>query len=189
MAPATLFVALVLATSHPPAAQTPPAVRGSQAREPLSTSLKQAYDSAIRNLWQVVVMAPQEVYEFKPTPEARSFGAQIAHVVDVMNQLCALASGSTSRADPGIETSWKTRADVMEAMQKAQQYCDTVYSLMTDARALEPIDVAPRVPRVRLLIDNVSHIRQHYGNVRTYLRLNGIGPPPTEHLPVQKPSE
>ena len=35
-------------------------------------------------------------------------------------------------------------------------------------------------PRARLLIGNVTHDWEHYGNLVTYLRINGLVPPSSE---------
>lgn len=59
---------------------------------------------------------------------------------------------------------------------------------MTDDRALQTIEKGPAVLRVRLLVDNIAHVRQHYGSLRTYLHLNGITPPATERVPKVKSS-
>jgi uncharacterized damage-inducible protein DinB len=183
------IVVLLLAIARLAAAQAPVSSPCGQGREVLSATLRDAYQSAIRNLVQVAELAPGTTYAFTPVPEARSLGAQLAHTTDVMRMQCSLAAGSGSPAGEGVEARWKTKADVLAALQDAQHYCDGVYRMMTDARALEPVSAGPAVPRARLLIDNVSHIRQHIGNVRTYLRLNGVTPPPTERLPVlRKPT-
>lgn len=177
----TLLVAILLAAGQPQAA--PPC---DQSREPLSAALRQAYEGAIRDLVHVADVAPAEIYDFRPVPGSRSLGAQLAHTSDVMRMDCALAAGSKEAHGESVETTWKTKADVTSSLQGARHYCDGVYRLMTDARALQHVEAGPAVPRVRLLIANVAHIRQHYGNVRTYLRLNGITPPATERLPAPK---
>jgi hypothetical protein len=190
MTRASLLVAFLFALAVRLApAQVPAAPACDPVRDPLSASLKQAYDSAVRDLARVADLAPDGVYAFRPAADARSFGAQIAHVVDVMRMLCSLAAGSRSPSGESVEATWKTKADVTAALERARHYCDGVYGLMTDGRALQPVEAGPAVVRARLLIDNVSHIRQHYGNLRTYLRLNGITPPPAERLPtLRKPT-
>jgi hypothetical protein len=41
-------------------------------------------------------------------------------------------------------------------------------------------------PRVTLLFFNTSHAWEHYGNLVTYRRLNGIVPPSSEPRPAKK---
>lgn len=51
----------------------------------------------------------------------------------------------------------------------------------TDASLAEVIQVGQaRQARGENLVQNISHINEHYGNLVTYMRLKGMVPPSTE---------
>ena len=59
-------------------------------------------------------------------------------------------------------------------------YCNGVFASLTDRSAAETIDMPfeqGKGARVSALIGNVGHLNEHYGNIITYLRMNGIVPP------------
>ncbi len=53
---------------------------------------------------------------------------------------------------------------------------------MTDAKAAEMISAfgGAKITRLAMLDFNVSHTMEHYGNVVTYLRIEGLVPPSSE---------
>ena len=54
-----------------------------QDANPLSTEAKQAYTAIKNNMMKMAEKMPEENYDFKPTPDIRTFGALVAHVQDV----------------------------------------------------------------------------------------------------------
>jgi hypothetical protein len=64
-------------------------------------------------------------------------------------------------------------------------FCDGVYSGTTDAGFAEMVKMRlpgsdGDNPRGAVLIFNVGHNNEHYGNMVVYLRLKGLVPPSTE---------
>ena len=60
-------------------------------------------------------------------------------------------------------------------------YCDAVYKMQTDASLSEMITMGQsQQPRGQVLVQNISHSNEHYGNLVTYMRLKGLVPPSTE---------
>ena len=66
----------------------------------------------------------------------------------------------------------------MAALKEAFAYCDTVYGGLTDAKAAELVNFGGmRITRLGAMDFNTAHNMEHYGNLVTYMRLNGIVPP------------
>ena len=42
-------------------------------------------------------------------------------------------------------------------------------------------------PRGQMLVQNISHSNEHYGNLVTYMRLKGLVPPSTERATAPRP--
>jgi len=65
---------------------------------PLSADLKRDYKSIRDYFIRAAEKMPEENYGFKPSPDVRSFGQQVAHVADDQYNLCAPAKNETRKA-------------------------------------------------------------------------------------------
>jgi uncharacterized damage-inducible protein DinB len=74
----------------------------------------------------------------------------------------------------------RTKAELIEALRQSTRDCARAYA-QTDAAASATIDVFG-TPHSRLyaLIYNAAHDAEHYGNLITYLRMNGMVPPSSQ---------
>ena len=123
---------------------------------------------------------PENLYEFKPTPEVRSLGALIGHIADGNNLLCGMASGDKVAPSQANEKK-TTRADLVAALNASYAACDKVFAATTDANATTPVDFfGQKQTRLGMLAFTNSHMWEHYGNLVTYMRLKNIVPPSSE---------
>ena len=155
------------------------------------TSLNPVADS-LRNQWNSVKNyylksadeMPEADYSFKPAPDVRSFGEIIAHVAGANYLICSAAKGEKSpHAEDDFEKNAKTKADIVKAAQESVAYCDEAFTAATD-RSLAAMVSAPfgppKQPRASLLMSNVGHVNEHYGNLVTYFRLKKMVPPSSQ---------
>jgi uncharacterized damage-inducible protein DinB len=163
------------------------------AADPVAKTLKASFDTITRYITASAEKMPEEKFGFKATPEVMSFGEIVGHVADSQFSYCARMKGEKNPND-GISIQKKTaKADIVKGLADSVAYCSAVYAGMTDAKAGElmtppapPAGAAatapppPPSPRFRLLLGNVTHDWEHYGNLVTYLRLNGLVPPSSE---------
>jgi uncharacterized damage-inducible protein DinB len=123
---------------------------------------------------------PENVYEFKPTPDVRSLGGVIGHIADGNNLLCGVAGGEKAAPNP-VNEKKTTRADLVAALQASFAACDKVFAETTDANASAPVDFfGQKQTRLGMLAFTTSHMWEHYGNLVTYMRLKNIVPPSSE---------
>jgi uncharacterized damage-inducible protein DinB len=123
---------------------------------------------------------PENLYEFKPTPDVRSLGGVIGHVADGNNLLCAMASGDKAAPNP-VNEKKTTRADLVAALKASFAVCDKVFAATTDANATAAVDFfGQKQTRLGMLAFTNSHMWEHYGNLVTYMRLKNIVPPSSE---------
>ncbi|MES2177048.1 MAG: DinB family protein [Gemmatimonadota bacterium] len=124
---------------------------------------------------QSAVDVPEAKYAFKPTPEVRSFGELIAHVAGAQSMFCAMALGE--KAPPEDAVSAKSKADLIAAMKQSNQNCERAYA-QSDASVSANVDVfGEQHTRLYALMMNATHDAEHYGNIITYMRINGMVPP------------
>ena len=149
---------------------------------PLTADVKRDYKNVRDFFIRAAEKMPDEDYGFKPSPDVRSFGQQVAHVADDQYNLCAPAKGETRKAAyTEIEDTLSKKADLVAALKQAFAYCDGAYDALTDASGAEMIKSA-KMGRTRfaMLNWNLWHTWEHYGNVVVYLRMNGLVPPSSE---------
>lgn len=121
---------------------------------------------------------PEDKYAFRPTPGVRSFGELFAHVAGAQSMFCAMALGEKTRSEESVTV--RTKADLVAALQQSNEYCERAYA-QTDLAASASIDVFG-TPHSRLyaLMMNATHDAEHYGNLITYMRMNGLVPPSSQ---------
>jgi uncharacterized damage-inducible protein DinB len=148
---------------------------------PITQALRQAWTQAKTNVRRSADVMPEAKYGFKPVDGVRSFGALLAHVAGASYEFCAAAKGEkTPHAEDEFEKSAKTKAEIVKALDGAIAYCDEVYKTLDDGKAAQMVAGAfggPQAPRAANLIGNTGHFLEHYGNMVTYLRINGLVPP------------
>ena len=178
---ASLLFVLSLAVSVPLTAQQKPAAPDAN---PITTSLRSAWNDAKRNVRRSADVMPEAKYSFKPVDSVRSFGAILAHVAGASYEFCSAAKGEkTPHAEDEFEKSAKTRAEVVKALDGAIAYCDEVYKTLDDKKAAQIVGGAfggPQGAVAANLIGNTNHFNEHYGNIVTYLRINGLVPPSSQ---------
>lgn len=120
---------------------------------------------------------PESTYAYRPTPEVRSFGQLIGHVAGAQYLICGAALGEPAREEDEIEKTRHAKAELVAALKASSEYCARAYA-QTDKAAQQATKLFGQ-PQTRLyaLVLNATHNAEHYGNLVTYLRLNGIVPP------------
>ena len=152
-----------------------------QPANPISDSVRQAWNDARGNLQKSAELMPESDYGFKPVDTVRTFGQILAHVAGANYEFCAAARGEkTPFSEDHFEKSAKTKAEIVKAVNDSLTYCDYAYKLLTDRTAGEavtmPFGMSSR-PRAAALIGNSGHVQEHYGNLVTYFRIKGMVPP------------
>ena len=152
-----------------------------QSANPISQALRSAWTEAKANFRRSADVMPEAKYGFTPVAGVRSFGAILAHVAGASYEFCAAAKGEkTPHAEDEFEKSAKTKAEIVKALDGAIAFCDEVYKGLDDAKAAQIVAGAfggPQGARAANLIGNTTHFQEHYGNLVTYLRINGLVPP------------
>ncbi|MDX1545503.1 MAG: DinB family protein [Rhodothermales bacterium] len=146
--------------------------------EPVTASLKGLHDITKNNLMKTAEMLDDAMYAYQPTEEVRTAGQILAHVANAQYAFCAAAAGEDSPNATNYEEAATTKADIVAALEAAFAYCDGVYAEMTDAEGAEVRNVfGMEMAASAILAFNAAHNYEHYGNLVTYMRINGMTPP------------
>jgi len=178
--------------AQPPAAAPAAATQAAAApmpTEPLARAIYSPYASVKRNITESAAKIAEADYAFAPTKDVRNFAQMFDHVANSNFSYCAAAKGEPNPNKDDFEKIATTKAAVVKALADSFAYCDTIYTMLTDAKAVELVKVGQNdVPRASRLIGNAVHINEHYGNLVTMMRIKGMVPPSTERSqqPVRK---
>jgi uncharacterized damage-inducible protein DinB len=186
----TMFV--LACAARPAGAQTSDAGFWTQLSPSMATSAKTMHASIRRNLAEAAELMPAAEYSFKPTPEVRSFAQLVGHVAFGNYLMCSQAIGEKSPATGNYEQ-LTDKAQLVKALNDSLAYCDRIYEGTTDANFNQPTSVGlgrgigpTATIRGAVLMFNVTHNNEHYGNIIVYLRLKGQTPPSTARIQPQQ---
>jgi len=139
---------------------------------------KQAYNGIKNNLTRMAEKMPDSDYEFKASPDIRTFGALVGHVAQSQTGTCSAVNGAMKKSDAASKT---TKTDLVAALKDSFAECDKAFDSLTDANAKDMIK-GPRGERSRLgmLVGVITHSNEEYGYMAVYMRIKGIVPPSSD---------
>jgi uncharacterized damage-inducible protein DinB len=163
----TMILFATMAAAQPPAPDTG-----------YTATVRSSWNSVKRYVVSSAEKMPDANYGFKPTPEVRSFGELIGHLANEHYLLCSPLKGEKNpMADVDFEKK-TAKADLVKAINDSIAYCDAAYAAAKDEpKTIAPFSETRKDTPFRVMLLNVTHDSEHYGNMITYLRMKGIVPP------------
>jgi uncharacterized damage-inducible protein DinB len=184
---------LACACTSPVAAQTTGAGYADALSPSLASVGRVMHATIRRNLIEAAEQMPAAEYAFAPAPGTRTFAQLIGHIVNANLFFCSQITGEPLPAGPSNYEQLTDKAALVRALATALDRCDRAQAATTDANFNEPFDVAAgvgmgpaRTVRGAVLMFNVAHNNEHYGNVVVYMRLKGRVPPSTANAQPRK---
>ena len=153
---------------------TPMAASG----QTVTSTLEGLFDRTKSYIMASAQMLDEDMYAFRPVVEVRSLGEIFAHIAGAQYSFCSAASGESSPNSENFEETRNTKAQILDALEGGFAYCDRVFSQTTDGDGAKSVSFFTGPNTVfGVLAFNSAHNYEHYGNLVTYMRLNGITPP------------
>ena len=159
----------------------------------LAATAKAMHATIRRDIAEAAEAMAIEDFAFKPTPEVRSFGQLVGHLINANFFFCSQAKGEAAPATTNFERV-ADKAALIKGLTDALAYCDAVYDSTTDADFNQAVilngfpGMNPKTTTSRgaVLMFNTTHNNEHYGNIVVYLRLKGKLPPSTARSQTPK---
>ena len=151
-----------------------------QTANPLIAESRRAYTAIKTNLTKAADKMSDENYNFKASPDIRTFGALIGHIADSQLRTCAAVKGEQKEATAASKTA---KADLVAALKASFDECDAAWDSVTDANAAEMLAGRGQRSKLGALIGNTTHSNEEYGYLAVYMRLKGVVPPSSEPRP------
>ncbi len=159
---------------------TPPAPK-------MSEEVLAAWNDIGRRLVAMAEDFPEDKYEYKPTPEVRSFAAVLLHVAGtnfgLINSIAGKKLGPADN-DPSREV-YKTKAQIAALLKKS---FDDGAALIHEhanqlSRVIKEPDSGQMMSEYTAWMGYAEHSGEHYGQLVVYYRLNKIVPPESRPKP------
>ena len=141
----------------------------------------QAYYNRLKpNVIKAAEKMPDADYQFKPTPDIRTYARIVNHVTEAQQRTCSTMNGLVF--DPKtVPSDTADKATIVAGLKASFDVCDKAYGALTDANIAEQVTVGQgKRSRITMAWGNVSHDNEQYAELSTYLRLKNIVPPTAE---------
>ncbi len=150
-----------------------------QSQDAAVKSVAPLYETVKGYLIAAAEQMPADKYSFKATDEVFSFGEIVGHQANAMYFFCGTVNG-TSTQGPANYQEMTDKAAIVEGLKTSFANCDKAYGI-NDAAAMEEVEFFGQTgTKLWVLSFNLAHSWEHYGNLVTYLRLNGMVPPSSQ---------
>jgi uncharacterized damage-inducible protein DinB len=123
---------------------------------------------------------PEDKYDFKPTPEVRSFAEQLLHVAGSMEYFTGPVTGKAPGSENPPRSTYKTKADVVAFVKKEVEDGAAAIKAKGDKGMAELIADPESKQQMHvsdLAYGLIEHSGEHYGQLVVYYRLSGLVPP------------
>ncbi len=154
------------ATKAPPTPSTP------------AKDLVRSWNDIGRRLTAMAEDFPEDKYDWKPTPEVRSFAEQLLHAASYASYVGEVAKGLRPKEEDPPRANFKSKADIVAYVKKA--YADGAKAI--EATGDEKLRTAIQVGRWNVTLlglwdSALEHSGEHYGQLVVYYRVNKMIPP------------
>ena len=146
----------------------------STAANPLTATLSLFRSNMQDKIMKSAEAMPESKYSYRPTKDVRSFAEILNHIGDISLFLCSSMKGE---ATPPPAAARSSKNEIIAYLKSSFAYCDSAFSGFSDARLNDPADFfGHRTNKMFILTQVGNHDALHYGNLVTYLRINGAVP-------------
>ena len=167
---ALVFVAALASSANTQQGMPNPII----ASNPLTMTLSIFRSNMQDKIMKAADAMPESKYSFRPTKDVRSFGEIVTHVADISYTLRSNVKGE---ATPATATAKGSKTEIVAYLKGSFDYCDGVYPGFPDAHLNDPANFfGAKTNKMFILTQVGNHDALHYGNLVTYLRLNGLEP-------------
>jgi hypothetical protein len=145
---------------------------------PVVTSANEIFQRQSGYMVAAAAEMPADKYGYRPTPEQWTYGKVIAHVIQANFGVCGMLSGDGPGKGPAA-TETMTKDELIPLLKQSFDTCQKALDGLKDASLGGTITYFGGVkkPRARALLELTDDLEDHYSQMASYLRLNGMIPP------------
>jgi uncharacterized damage-inducible protein DinB len=146
------------------------------AQNPVSDAARNTFTGRSKNLLGAAEEMPADKYSFKPTEAQRTFAGWVQHTVEMNNGACAKLTDATAPKTEVKEEDGKDK--LVAALKQSFEFCTAQLPKLQDAKLGDEVASGEKkATKAAVLLGLMGGYADHYGQMATYLRLNGHLPP------------
>ena len=147
------------------------------AQNPVSNGLRERLTNASKNTNAAAEEMPADKYGFKPTDAQVPFGHWVSHATAANYLFCSKLIGATA-PEAGVKEA-DPKDKLVAALKKSFEYCSAQLPKLQDSQLGEEIAVfgTRKMTKGAVVLELTADWADHYSQMATYLRLNGLLPP------------
>jgi DinB superfamily len=146
-----------------------------------AAEVQRAYAGQMNNILKAAEKMPADQYQYKPTPDVRTFARVVNHVTEAQTRSCGTANHVAPADMPKPPSDTADKDAIIAGLKASFAECDKAFAATTDANFTEMFTVGQgKRSRAGLMWGTVSHDNEQYSTLAMYLRLKGLVPPSSE---------
>jgi hypothetical protein len=146
-----------------------------------AAEVQRSYAAQKGNILKAADKMPAEDYQFKPTPDIRTYARVANHVTEAQLKTCGAINRTAPTDLAKVPADTADKAAIIEGLKASFAECDKAFASATDANLSDMFDVFnAKRSRIGILWGTVSHDNEQYATLSLYLRLKGLAPPTSE---------
>ncbi|QHN02105.1 DinB family protein [Granulicella sp. WH15] len=136
-----------------------------------------SYSRLKPNVIKAAEKMPAADYQYKPTPDIRTFARVVNHITEAQFHSCGAINHTPWDASK-MPSDTASKEEIVAALKASFDECDKAYASVLDGELLQ-VGQAKR-SKLGIAWGNVSHDNEQYATLSLYLRLKGLVPPTSE---------
>ncbi|MBB5340431.1 DinB family protein [Tunturiibacter gelidoferens] len=146
-----------------------------------AAEVQRGYAAQKGNILKAADKMPEGNYQFKPTPEVRTYARVVNHVTEAQLRTCGAVNRTAASDLAKVPAETADKAAIVEALKASFAECDKAFAAVTDANLGDMFEVFnAKRSRIGIMWGTVSHDNEQYATLALYLRLKGLVPPSSE---------
>jgi DinB superfamily len=148
------------------------------AANPVVASAKEIFQRQAGYMIAAAEEMPANKYGYHPTPGQWTYGKIVSHIIQANYGVCGMLSGNGPGKAPAVSDT-AAKAQLVPVLKQSFAACRTALDGLTDSSLGQTITFfrGARKPRARALFELTGDLEDHYSQMASYLRLNGMLPP------------
>ena len=145
---------------------------------PVADAFRATEQRHAKNLIAAIEEMPAAKFGFKPTPAQMSIADIAGHLSEGNDYLCSAISGEAAPKRAELPKGASKEA-LVARLKETFQFCETALAKVSDSdlSAEVPFFGGRKVTRAQAMFVTAEDWADHYSQLATYLRLNGLLPP------------
>ena len=132
------------------------------------------------NILKAADSMPAADYDFKGTPDIRTYARVVNHITEAQQHTCSALNG-TPFDSKSVPSDTAGKDAVIAGLKASFAACDQAYGALTDANLTSTVTFGPMSrSRIGAAWGNVSHDNEQYAILSLYLRLKHLEAPTNE---------